>query len=265
MANFRFNKLPANEFAAAKRNHLRQLPAPLDGMWESFIDRADHYSIRLNADVLGYCAINSDRKLLQYCVLDNRVSLDSFRHALNQLNVTGAFVATVDSPFLVLCLDHQKSVTVNALMYRLAQGVQPRHAVFPEHCCFRQVEGRELPLAIGFGIETLNADPDWISGYFAKRIKKGELLGLWQGNSLIATGECRPSRTQHPYADLGMVVSKQHRAKGIATNILRALLGHCRERGLRAICSTGRDNIGAQKAISNSGFVSDHRILEIEF
>ena len=81
----------------------------------------------------------------------------------------------------------------------------------------------------------------------------------------LATGECRPSDSQKPYADLGMVVSKNHRGQGLATNILRQLIRRCRENGLSPICSTERDNYAAQKAIENSGFVSHHRLLEIAF
>ena len=62
-----------------------------------------------------------------------------------------------------------------------------------------------------------------------------------------------------------MVVGKNHRRGGIATNILRALAGHAQSKGLTSICSTETGNVGAQKAISRAGFVSTHRILEITF
>ncbi|MBL4838492.1 MAG: GNAT family N-acetyltransferase [Kordiimonadaceae bacterium] len=77
--------------------------------------------------------------------------------------------------------------------------------------------------------------------------------------------ERRISDTQKPYADVGMVVAKDWRRKGLATAILQQLALLCRGEGLRAICSTESGNIGAQKAIENAGFISTQRILDISF
>ncbi len=50
--------------AQLKQNYLQQLIAPIDGMWECFITLADHYSISSEGQVVGYCVINSNKKML---------------------------------------------------------------------------------------------------------------------------------------------------------------------------------------------------------
>ena len=101
--------------------------------------------------------------------------------------------------------------------------------------------------------------------YYGDLIKRKELFGLWDGKTLIATGERRVSETQKPYADVGMIVSTTHRGQGLATMILQKLLNLCGEKGLSAICSTEKDNVGAQKAIAKAGFIDHHRIVEFKF
>ncbi len=265
MTNHRFIRTAPNELTGLKQRYLRQLAAPLDGMWECFVTLADHYSIICGDEVVGYCVINSEQRLLQFYVAGARDAGRIFSRVLTELKVTGAFLSTGDGQYLSNCLDHQKSVAVNALLYHVEKDYEIKKAVFPAQSHFRPVKINELEATLDFGVQTLGADPDWLKAYFSERIAGGELFGLWQGNQLMATGECRPSRTQKPCADLGMVVAENHRGKGLATNILRYLLQYCRENGLTAICSTGHDNLAARKTIEKSGFICHHRILEILF
>jgi len=258
-------KTNSGDLTDLKQQYLQQLATPLDGMWEVFATLADHYSIVCEDKIIGYCVINSDHKLLQFYVPGPHDSNQIFSQIIVELRVAGAFTNTGEFQYLSMCMDHHKSVVVNAIMYGFEKEGKVKNVTFPRQSKFRIIEANELEYAVEFGINTLGADPDWLKGYFAELIKQKQLFGLWQANSLIATGECRESKTQKPYADLGMVVSADHRKQGLATSILQHLLCLCREQGLRAICSTERDNIAAQKAITKAGFISQHRILEIIF
>ena len=68
-----------------------------------------------------------------------------------------------------------------------------------------------------------------------------------------------------PYADLGMIVAKKRRRKGVGSYILSRTKMFCYERGLSPICSCEADNTGSKKAITRAGFVSRHRIVLTEF
>ncbi len=271
MNTFSITRTDLVDLVDLKSNYLKQLAAPLDGMWESFIQAADHYSIicgdsvirRKNVD--GYCVINAEGKLLQFSLDPTIDARPVFGQILNELNVRGSVVSTFEFQHLALCMDRQKSVAVNAFLYELSAQAKNAAADFPLGLEFRLVSNDERKLAVDFAHTVLGADPNWLDAYYAKRIQGGELWGLWVERELIATGECRPSRTQKPCADLGMVVAKSYRGKGLAMIILRHLSNHCRQNQLRPICSTTRENIAAQRAIKKAGFVSHHRILDIEF
>jgi predicted acetyltransferase len=122
-----------------------------------------------------------------------------------------------------------------------------------------------LPQAINFAPETLGADRDWLSNYFADLVSDEKLFGLWDGDELITTGKCRPNENYPQYADVGMVVSTSHRRQGLATQILRHLIEIAEAKKLKPICSTEQNNIGAQHAITKAGFISYQQILDITF
>lgn len=265
MNSYTLTKVECADLAKLKRKYLGQLAFPLDGMWKSFVGMADHYSILAEGEDVGYCAINAERKLLQFYVPGDHEAEQIFGQILAELNVTGAFLHSFEHQYLSLCMDHQESVTVNALQYHADKSAETEAVAFPAGAEFRLIEPAELQAAVDFAVAALGADAGWLSGYYSDLISGGKLFGLWLDGALIATGECRPSETQEPFADVGMVVSNDHRRQGLATNILRQLVQQCRERGLSPICSTERDNIAAQKAIEKSGLVSRQRILEVTF
>lgn len=262
---YAFEASSPSEMKDLKQGYLDQLIAPLDGMWGSFVDSGDHFSVRFGGAIVGYFVINAEKKLLQFHLQSGHDASNIFAEVLKETGCTGAFVATFEFPFLALCMDHQQSIVVNAFMYQLDQVASIEPGLFSEQTEFRLAEKDELNLAVEFCFQTLGANRDWLQEYLEERIDGRELFGLWQNGLLIATGECRPSSTQSPVADLGMIVSKDHRGQGIATNILKRLVQHCHKNEWVPICSTESENKAAQKSISRSGFVSYHRILECRF
>jgi len=265
MKNYKTELSSPEELAPLKQNFLKGLPLPKDGMWEAFVAMADHYAIKHDGKNIGYFVINPEMILLQFHVNSDHDTASIFTRILTEKNIKGAVPSTVELNFLSLCKDHQKQVTVNALMYHFEESSTLSKAAFAQETEFRLINNDELEVAVRFAHDTLGADQNWLTGYYGGLIKRGELFGLWQNRKLIATGECRLSDSQKPYADLGVVVCKKHRGEGLATEILRELLDQCRRRELKAICSTEQENIAAQKAITKAGFISHHKILEIDF
>tara|TARA_R110002096_G_scaffold397929_3_gene593899 strand:- start:686 stop:1483 length:798 start_codon:yes stop_codon:yes gene_type:complete len=265
MTHYTFTKTTAEQTAAMQQTFWSQATAPLDGMWLSFASMADHYAISHGDTVIGYCAINSEQKLLQFFVVPGHDTGVIFEVLIKEVNVTGAVVSTAEPHYLSLCLDKQTSLSVNALMYHVLDDSTTEPATFPEGSDFKPVTSDQLETAVEFAHQALGADKGWLTGYYTERIAGEELIGLWQGDTLIAAGECRPCKEQPKYADVGMVVSPDYRTKGLATNILRELILMSHRKGLKPICSTEQGNIAAQKSITRAGFVSQHRILDIAF
>ena len=99
--------------------------------------------------------------------------------------------------------------------------------------------------------------------YYGNLIDRRELYGVWENERLIATGESRGDvEYQTEYSDVGVIVAKSERGRGLATQILKQLVAMNQANGLKSICSTEKTNIAAQKAISRAGFVSSNRIIQ---
>jgi RimJ/RimL family protein N-acetyltransferase len=108
-------------------------------------------------------------------------------------------------------------------------------------------------------------DGAWIAAFLEARIRREELFGLYTGPDLVATGECTPSLLQPPYADLGLVVARAWRGRGLGRTVLLQLKQHCYAAGWEPICSCAADNLASKKAIENAGFVSEHRVVKVLF
>ena len=264
---FMFDLEPSSylQLTPSRKIYLEDTAAPLDGMWEdAFFPTSNHWNIHSDGKLIGYCAVNAEGALLGFHVLDPTFEAAAFEHCLDTLEIARAFVCTAEPAYLSLCLDKQSRVTVNTIMYEDDPG-KAEPSVFPGDSTFRQIEHNEHHIAVKFGVDAIGADRDWLSGYYAERIEKNELYGLWRGEMLLAAGELRISPSQKDVADVGMIVATPYRKRGIATLVLNQLRYMGRQSGLRLICSTERENIGAQKAILKAGFRATHRILDMAF
>ncbi len=249
-----------------KALYLQSLVAPMDGMWEvGFTDPSPHWEIRSGGAQAGYYAANDEGDLLQFFV---RPEFEShgrtlFDHVIAQDELTRAVVSTIDPSYLSLCLDVQKEVTVHTYMYEIQTEVPPRHSD-AEDLKFRLVEAAELERTVSFQQGCLGGEQGssgWLRGYSSNLIDRKELSVLCGEDEWLGLGECRRSDSQEGIADLGMMVAPPHRGEGWGTHILTLLCARSRAQGFHAICSTTVENVGAQKAIIRSGFISRHRIM----
>lgn len=263
--NLDFNKRTYQELIVQRTAYLATTTAPLDGMWENaFFPAADHWEISDNNQSIGFCSVNADGKMLGFDVRPSVLQRVAFVESINRLSVSGAFASTAEPAYLALCADYQTSMSVNALMYA-ENSEEMNIPQVPVGMSVRAAKPDDLETAVLFGVAAIQADKDWLERYFDERIQKNELFGLWKGHKLIATGECRISPNQRKIADVGMIVGKAHRKKGLATLMLQFLRTFGEQNELKLICSTESTNIAAQKAIERAGFVSEHRILNFVF
>jgi RimJ/RimL family protein N-acetyltransferase len=253
-----------------KAQYLQSLVAPLDGMWETgFINPSPHRELRWDDERAGYYACNEEGTLLQFFVRSNfahdaRVLFD---HVIDHDSLTQAVVGTIDPLYLSLCLDAQESVRVHTYLYELDSEVPATHPQ-ADRVQLRLIEGAELDRTVSFQQACIGAAADqrgWLRDYSANLIQRGELFILSRHGEWLGAGECRRSDSQQGVADLGMLVAPEHRGNGWATYILVCLSDLCRQQGLRAICSTRVENVGAQRAISRAGFISRHCIMDVTF
>ena len=257
------------ELSLLKKAYFEEATVPLDGMWHfGFVAGAPHFGFYIQDKLVGFCCINDDKYLLQYFVNPEfrNFSNDIFAAIVNNKNTTigtvaGAFVSTAELYYQSLCMDNAASIKVNALM------CQHQNA-FSNFDSLEMIPAaqNELESYVRFAVDSIGAPEQWLIQYYGNLIDRQELFGYWQNDELIAAGECRLfDEYQTEYAEVGMIIAKSERGKGLARKVLKFLIKHADSKNLKAICSTEIDNIAAQKAIVSAGFRSEHRIVQYEF
>lgn len=261
-----------------KRNYMDLTTGPLDGMWlTGFIPMASHFGIFDGEEQVGYFCVNDEGCLLQFHVershqiqspkiFESVVSKfdsnseDAITTDTRTSTITGAFASTAEPQYLSLCLDRFPNFQVNALMYvhdqNSCRSTKTSSAMLPP------IRSRQLSKAVDFAVAAIAAPAEWLTDYYKNLIDRKELYGVWKNDQLVAAGESRRRDEYQPeYADVGMMVAKSERRKGLGTQILKLLVAQNHSKGLKTICSTERSNIAAQKAISRAGFRPYHRIV----
>lgn len=253
-----------------KSEYLARTTTALDGMWLcGFLPLAEHFEIRVDALLHGYFCVNDQGYLLQFYLGQNDVTdgttvmRDIVSAKYDFLpEIKGAFVSTAEPEWLSFCFDSFDSFHVNAVMYQLASN-QRTDLPSQNDWALVPVEDPQLSDAVEFILDTMDVSEDWLVPYFSNLIHRGELFGCWHKGNLIGTGENRQfDDVQQGYTELGMVVGKKHRCKGLATWIMTKLVQQALDAGLKPICSTEVNNIGAKKAIMRAGFVPRNRIIQ---
>lgn len=263
-----------DELKELKHQYLSCTTGPLDGMWlTGFIPTASHFGFYENEVLVGFCCINEEGYMLQFHLCPNQQNEAStlFRSIIAEEEpliekVNGAFSSTAEPQYFSHCLDNFSSFKVNCLMYRLKPSAMPTtEAKHTNELNMKDANIIQLKELVKFAKDSIGAPEEWLTSYYTNLIKRKELFGVWEKDKLIATGECRGyDEYQTGYADLGVIVAKSERKKGLATRVLRQLVVLADSKGLHPICSTEKSNMAAQKAIVRAGFFSPNRIVQFD-
>jgi len=264
--NLAIKKVEKEQIKWMTDQYYKDLCATMDDMWEKgIIGRSDYHSIALDGQEIGYFCLDDNKALLQYFAIDEYLYMTEqvFAHVLKANEVKEGFVSTIEPRYLTLCMDHQKHVESNSIMFADAYESSLENPI--AEAVFETAVPEELDAVMKYSIEDAGLEGDWMIEYYKNIISVGSLHLLKLNGKIIGTGELRVSDTQQPFADLGMTVGKEHRRKGLGTYILTYLKGICYEKGLKPICSTSVENIGSKKAIENAGMYAYHRVLKVAF
>lgn len=246
-------------------DYLRTLPAPTDGMWESaVIPQAALWELQDQGQYAGYYCIDSNDCLLRFHLLEDYRGQAQmiFRWVISKHEISQAITSTVEFFYLSLCLDMQTDVSIHSYLFRdsMSSKLSSRAG---DTVAFKRVERSETHDFVNFYRTGTEGTGEWIESFLHTRFLREELFGLYDGQILLAAGECIPSQEQTPYADLGMVVEPSYRRRGLGTEMLLQLKEHCYATGREPICSCAAGNLASKKAIEKAGFISDHRMLTV--
>ncbi|MCP4182278.1 MAG: GNAT family N-acetyltransferase [Hyphomicrobiales bacterium] len=265
----------SNKISDLKKAYLKTLIAPLDGYWQAaIIDPAPHWEMLVNGRCAGYFAASYDKRLLQFYVADDFLQQVGklFATVIGSEWVETAVASTIDPVALSLCLDVQKQVSVSTYLFQdLRRGRQDLPVYLEAE--FRLSTLQDLDILLDFhGRNNEFEDTDAIESNFGNHrnyvlslIEQKQSFGLYNREELLGTGEYRINKNQPPFADIGMIVDRKYRRQGIGAWILTQLKAYCYSQNTVPICSCAVENIVSRKTIEKAGFVSHHRIVDIQF
>lgn len=255
-----------NTIQQLRDDYLSTLTAPTDGMWEGAVIADSAFWIIQDEDQFaGYYCVGADNYLLCFYLLERyqHRAQDIFRWIIATNNIQYAIASTIEPLYHSLCLDLQINSTPHTYLFHDHKRIEPPSN--PGISSFRKAEERELNEIMRFYQANIEGASEWIEEFLRKRLKRAELFVVYDQQTLIATGECIPSQKQPPYADLGMVVARSYRGRGVGSFTLMQLKKHCYAADWKPICSCSVDNYASKKAIEKAGFISEHQMVKITF
>jgi predicted acetyltransferase len=263
-----------SEISDWKQAYLRTLVGPMDGYWETaVIGLAPHYIMWKGGKRVGYFAVQKGR-LLQFFVVDAALPEVPalFADVLTSANIHSAAVSTIEPAFLALCLDRQTAVSVNSYLFQDHHTVHPTLSAYPQ-AEFRPGTMADIDQLVQFyhendeyeDTEAIETGAGGHEPYTRSLVENEQVFLLTNNDEILGIGECRISETQKPYADVGMIANNQYRRQGIGTFLLAQLKEYCYSLHVKPICSCTFDNMASRKTIEKAGFITQYRILDIQF
>lgn len=240
----------------------QKLRTPIDAMWELlYIASSQHYLIENEEETIGYCCIDSSDSLLQLYLKDdfNYLIEAVIIKLIDTELIRSARLSSSEPVAFNVCLLHSKSISTNTFCFQHKN----KPLEFEPTLELELVATEEIPAIKAFLKEEVGMDDTF--GYTENLVNRGEIYRAKEGDTVIATSECRLSDTQKEYADLGMIVKSDYRGQGLATQILKLQVNRVLDMGRVPICSTTIDNIASKKAIEKAGFYCTNIIFDLSF
>jgi predicted GNAT family acetyltransferase len=237
-----------------------KLSAPIDAMWEQlYISSSQHYLIEKDDTVIGYCCINHEGSLLQIFLLEAyNSSMEIVLKALiDSKLITSASLSSNEPISFNACLALSKNIQANTFCFE--------HTNIPIDTAsslkIELVTTEDMPSVKAFLKEQVGMDDTF--GYTENLVSRKEIFLVKETDVILATSECRMSDSQPEIADLGIIVNKEYRGKGIATQVMQLQVNKVLKANRKPICSTTLDNLAAKRAIEKSGFYCTNIIFQI--
>ncbi len=261
---FHFNKFTNNDTLDSLKTEWRKsLTAAQDGMWEVFAAYASQWEIRNENETIGYACVDDENRLLQFYLNPQWMKFGTavFEQFVKQMEIKTAMVGTNNPIFLSLALHLQKSITIDTYLFHDALQADMKQQPGTLKIAWEE----DLQRLIEFCHINMGGPKEWLQGYLSNLISRGEIFMLMDSEEILGTCEVRHSDSNPKVADVGMVVSTDHRRKGLGSFLLGKAKELAYDSNRSPICSCEKDNVGSLKSIRNNGFVSKHQMLLMEF
>lgn len=241
----------------------KSLTAPQDDMWEAFTDSAEHWEINFQTNRIGYACVNTENRLLQFYLVPEWMQEGNiiFKQFIDREKIKEAMIGTNNPHFFSLAVHFQKSIEIR--FYLFSDFLQEK--VSEKNGKLRPGKTEDLEDLAKFCNISTGAPTDWLKGYISNLINKQEYFVFEHDGKILGICEVRKSESNPKVANLGMIVSPDHRKNGLGTFLLGKAKEIALERKLQPICGCDKNNIGSLKSIHKNGFRNVNQMLLFKF
>jgi GNAT superfamily N-acetyltransferase len=246
------------EIRELREYYINELPYSQELHAEENVWKSQYYKIKMNSVWIGYFCVNLEKILWEFYLIKSALasSQDVFKSLIDMNYIVAAECKSYDHLLMSLCFDFHKKAACSAYLFRDETDVK---------YSLSASENINIRLATKEDFNSLSE----ISGDFfynlEDHIKKEEVFIFYLNNELLGAGTCKKILDSMNYYDIGMVVAKKHRNKGIGTYIIIKLKEYCYNNNYTPVCGCWYFNYSSKKTLEKAGFIAKHRIIKFEF
>jgi GNAT superfamily N-acetyltransferase len=242
-----------------RRKYIDSLQEPQEFYVENLVRTGRKVLIRKGTEVIGYAVVNG-LSVVEFCINDNETSwiTTAFENVLRHCGASQALCKTFD-PLMVMA-SASLTARTRTVAHLFREVLNPD---FTEDPSIAVRPGREADINTVLRIHDGFFDggreiEDYINegGLYLYSSADAEPLGC---------GIFKPVIKGRDAWDVGMVVAKAHRRKGLGSYIAAHLKHHCLTSGRRPICGCSTDNVASRRALENAGFATRHSLIEFSY
>lgn len=250
----------ANRIWHYRTQYLESLPECQEQFLEFLLRDATFYEILSSDGPAGYCAVDSQRQLLEYWLFPHSVqySPDIFKVVLVRFAPVRAFCKSFDAQLMSASFDIGASVSVAGYNFRSNW----KEDTFTERSdiTIRIAGPKDEETVFSLREELFENDEEII-----EFLEKEQIYLFSTDNETAGIGIISQIIPAQPYYDIGMGVAPAFRARGVGTYIISYLKNLCDTNGWTAVCGCDAENIGSRLTLQKAGFVPHYRMLEFTY
>lgn len=241
-----------------REKYINNLPYAQEFYIEDMVKKSICYQIYLNNNLVGYFFVNSEKVLVEFYLEKKEMTKSQyiFKFLIEKEYFTTAEAKSFDYLLMALCLDFKKNSSCTGYLFRDFNNV---------NCPLSTYDNLHFQIAEQEDMEKITEISEDFFLELENNIYRQEVFTLYSNHSLLGAGICQKTFGSSKYYDIGMVVSKEHRNKGVGTYIISKLKEHCLSNDLVPICGCWYYNYPSKRTLEKAGFITNHRIVRFEF
>ena len=227
-----------------------------DSSYEKQILNSSFYKMQYEKNEIGYFSVLSENILSQFYIKEEyrHLSQGCFKRILGDLNITSALVATCDLLFLSTAMDFQKSIKIEAYLFKETD---------------RPVDGPNYPKSM---LRLANlSDAELVkklsNDYFKdlyQKISDREIYIL-EDEVIYGFGILGNHMLNKNYKSIGMYTIEAHRHQGVGRSIVLHLKDLIHTTGAKTLLGCLYEDYKSKRTLESCGYISDVRLLKVLF